>query len=224
MSSLSLAAALRRAVELADGGARRIIGIAGAPGSGKSTVAEKLCRELGPRAAYLPMDGFHLANAELERLGLRASKGSIDTFDGSGYLALLRRVRASRSSTVYAPRFSREIEEPIAGSIAIQPEARLVVTEGNYLLIDREPWSAVPAECDETWYIEVDERTRLRQLIARHIEFGMDPDAATAWAHGTDQRNAELVFTSRSRADRVVHPNFEGTAPQREPQQTGRPG
>jgi pantothenate kinase len=196
--------ALSRADELAHAEQRRILGIAGAPGSGKSTLATLIVEALGPRAAYVPIDGFHLANAELERLGLRSVKGALETFDGNGVLALLRRVRAEADSTVYTPSFDRTIEEPVAGSIPIPPQAHLIVVEGNYVLHDRHPWSAVAGECDETWYLDVDEDTRIRRLIERHVRFGMAPDAAEGWARGTDQRNAELVAASRYRADRIV--------------------
>jgi pantothenate kinase len=195
---------LGRAVELAGSGARRILGITGPPGAGKSTLAGRLVAELGDRARLVPMDGFHLADAQLERLGRRQRKGAIDTFDAGGYLALLRRLRENREPVVYAPEFRREIEEPIAGAIAVPQHVPLVVTEGNYLLAEAEPWGAVRELLDDAWYVALDEGVRLDRLIRRHIDFGKPPDAARAWATGTDQRNAELVARTRARADLVI--------------------
>ncbi|MFG1920834.1 nucleoside/nucleotide kinase family protein [Cryptosporangium sp. NPDC048952] len=194
---------LSRAQELASG-PRRILGLTGAPGAGKSTLAASLVATLGPRAVLVPMDGFHLANAELIRLGRRDRKGAVDTFDAAGYVALLRRLRDPADELVYAPYFAREIEEPIACSLPVPAEVPLVVTEGNYLLVDEGPWAAARGLLDEVWYLEVDEEVRLDRLVARHIAFGKDPETARSWSHGTDQRNADLIAATRDRADRVV--------------------
>jgi pantothenate kinase len=196
----STAALLERARALAALGGRRILGIAGAPGAGKSTVAELVARGLGPDARLVPMDGFHLCQAELVRLGRRERMGASDTFDAAGYVALLRRLRAAREPVVYAPAFRREIEEPIAGAIAVPRDVPLVVTEGNYLLL----WEAVRPLLDEAWYVETEENLRLERLIARHVEFGKTPDQAREWVMRSDQRNAELIAPTRARADVVV--------------------
>ncbi|MGW5335669.1 nucleoside/nucleotide kinase family protein [Streptomyces bauhiniae] len=202
---------LLRARGLAGDGHRAILGIAGGPGAGKTTLAEHLVRALNadgpPWVAHVPMDGFHLADAELDRLGRRDRKGAPDTFDAAGYAALLRRLReipADPDEVVYAPAFERDLEQPVAGSIPVPPSARLVVTEGNYLLLDAGSWAGVRPLLDEVWYCEVDERERVRRLVARHVEFGKEHAAAVAWVHGTDQRNAELIATTRDRADLVV--------------------
>jgi pantothenate kinase len=195
---------ISRARRLAEAGERRLLGITGAPGAGKSTIAARVVEALGEAAALVPMDGFHLANAELERLGRRDRKGAIDTFDAGGYVALLRRLRSPAGETVYAPTFRREIEEPIACAIPVAPEVPLVVTEGNYLLVPGGPWAAVRDLLDEAWYVAPDEETRIAWLIARHVEFGKPPDVARAWSLSTDQRNAELVAATRGRADVVV--------------------
>ncbi|EXG79642.1 nucleoside/nucleotide kinase family protein [Cryptosporangium arvum] len=192
-----------RARELA-AGPRRVLGLTGAPGAGKSTLAAELVAALGPRAVLVPMDGFHLANAELIRLGRRDRKGAVDTFDAAGFAALLRRLRDPADELVYAPYFAREIEEPIACSLPVPADVPLVVTEGNYLLVDEGPWAAVRGLLDEVWYLEVDEDVRLERLVARHIAFGKEPAAARAWSHGTDQRNADLIASTRAHADRVV--------------------
>jgi pantothenate kinase len=192
-----------RAREPAEQGGRRILGIAGPPGGGKSTAARQVVAELGERARLVPMDGFHLAQSELVRLGRRDRMGAPDTFDVAGYAALLTRLR-SDEPIVYAPEFRREIEEPIAGAIAVPRQVPLVVTEGNYLLVTDEPWAAIRGLLDEAWYVAPDEETRIAWLIARHVEFGKPPDVARAWSLSTDQRNAELVAATRGRADVVV--------------------
>ncbi|GGZ34719.1 nucleoside/nucleotide kinase family protein [Streptomyces inusitatus] len=196
---------LARAADLAVPGRRRILGIAGAPGAGKSTLAERLCRALDGRAALVPMDGFHLAGATLERLGRADRKGAPDTFDADGYTALLARLRARAPGvTVYAPAFDRALEEPVAGSVAVPPEIPLVITEGNYLLHDDGPWSAVRPLLDEVWYLELDPEVRVRRLVDRQVRFGRDRAHAERWTARSDEPNARLVALGRDRADLVV--------------------
>ncbi|MBD0423351.1 nucleoside/nucleotide kinase family protein [Streptomyces sp. TRM S81-3] len=201
---------LARARSLPRGGRRAILGVAGSPGAGKSTLAEHLVRELNaeggvPWVAHVPMDGFHLADAELDRLGRRERKGAPDTFDAAGYAALLRRLREEDGDdVVYAPAFERVLEQPVAGAVPVPPAARLVVTEGNYLLLADGAWARVRPHLDEVWFCEVDERERVRRLVARHEEFGKSHEEAVAWVLGTDQRNADLVAGTRDRADLVV--------------------
>jgi pantothenate kinase len=203
---------VRRAERLAAAGGRRILGIVGPPGAGKSTLAETIVRRLDGRAALVPMDGFHLADRELERLGRRDRKGAPDTFDGDGYVALLRRLRDARDPVVYAPEYRREIEEPVSGAIPVPADVPLVVTEGNYLLLESQPWAAVPDLLDESWYLDLAESTRLELLVRRHQTFGKDPAAARAWAAGSDQRNAEVVVATRHRADLVIPVDLDPTA------------
>jgi pantothenate kinase len=193
-----------RARALAASGRRAILGIAGPPGGGKSTLAALVTAGVGEDAVLVPMDGFHFAQVELVRLGRRDRMGAPDTFDAGGYVALLERLRAGKDETVYAPAFRRELEEPIAGAIAVPPGVPLVVTEGNYLLLDGGGWSAVRALLDEAWYVDMDEDTRLRWLIQRHVEFGKSPEAARAWVLRSDEANAALVAATRERADVVV--------------------
>jgi len=183
--------------------ARRILGIAGAPGVGKSTYAERLVAEADEPAAYLPMDGFHLADTALSSLGLLDRKGAPETFDAWGYAALLTRVRTA-TETVWAPGFERELEQPLAGAVAVPPETELVVTEGNYLLLDRPEWRAVRVALDEVWFLDCDDVVRRSRLVARHVEFGKSPADAEAWVMRVDDANAELVAASRPRADRWV--------------------
>jgi pantothenate kinase len=188
--------------------------VTGSPGAGKTTFAKHLVRLLqhppsapGPSAPYavqVPMDGFHLADVELDRLGRRGRKGAPDTFDAAGYTALLRRVREDQDDVIYAPAFERDIEQPIAGSIPIPRSARLIVSEGNYLLVDEPGWRLVRQQFDEVWFCELDADERVRRLVARHERFGKEHDAAVAWVMGTDQRNAELIAQTRDRADLII--------------------
>jgi pantothenate kinase len=200
---IDLDALVRRAL---DRPGRALIGIAGPPGAGKSTLAERLVAAVGPAAVWVPMDGFHLADVALDQLGLRGRKGAPETFDGWGYLALLRRLAAETDHPVWAPGFERTLDQPLAGSIAVGPGVRLVVTEGNYLLLDRPPWPQVRAALSEVWYVEAEPGVRRERLLARHVEFGRSPAEARAWMAAVDEPNARLVERGRDAADLVLHP------------------
>lgn len=185
---------------------RTLIGVAGEPGGGKSTAAAAVVEGLlrvGVRAVVVPMDGFHLAGATLARLGRLDRKGAIDTFDAEGYLALLHRLRTSRS-TVWAPEYVRGVEESIGGAIEVDVSVEVVVSEGNYLLAELAPWPDVRSAFDEVWFVDTPAALRRRWLVARHVRFGMTPEAAEAWAAGPDEVAARLVRSTRGRADVVV--------------------
>jgi pantothenate kinase len=184
--------------------ARRMIGVSGEPGAGKSHLAAALVELIGPRAAVVPLDGFHLADSELVRQGLLQHKGAPETFDAWGYAALLARLRERPSHVVYAPGFERVLEQPLAGAVAVPPEVEVVVTEGNYLLLDRPEWRAAWSQLDEVWFVRVDQRVRLGRLVARHEAFGKAPDEARSWVDRVDEPNARLVAASAPRADLVV--------------------
>ncbi|AVQ83401.1 MULTISPECIES: nucleoside/nucleotide kinase family protein [unclassified Variovorax] len=189
------------------GGRRKLLGLVGAPGAGKSTLAAALLALVGAdHAQVVPMDGFHLANVELQRLGRAGRKGAPDTFDSAGYVALLQRLREQRpdGDIVYAPEFRREIEEPVAGAIAVLPTTQLVITEGNYLLHDAGPWAGAAAMLDEVWYVDIDDALREERLVRRHQQFGRSLEEARAWVAGTDAPNARLIAATRVRAHHVL--------------------
>ena len=198
------ASARLRTRELIQRSGRALLGLVGPPGAGKSTLAVALQAEFATIAQVVPMDGFHLANVELERLGRRERKGAPDTFDSAGYVALLRRLLAQPDDEiVYAPEFRREIEEPIANAIPIHPRTQLVITEGNYLLLDEGPWAQVKELLDEIWYVDVDDEVRLHRLTRRHEQFGRSAADAASWVANTDEPNARLIEASRERASFV---------------------
>jgi pantothenate kinase len=183
---------------------RRIVGVTGCPGAGKSTYAAGLAAAAGSGAVVVPMDGFHLAQTELVRLGRAGRKGAPDTFDVRGYVALLRRLRDDVDDVVYAPGFRRDLEEPIAGAIPVEPHHRMIVTEGNYLLHDTGGWEHVRPLLDECCFLELDDDIRRARLVARHIAHGRSPEQAEAWVASVDDVNAALVVRTRHLADRVV--------------------
>ena len=194
---------LGRAEGLLAKGRRTVLGIAGAPAAGKTTLARGLVDALGTRAALVGMDAFHLAQVELRRLGRLERKGAPDTFDAYGYVHLLRRLKEG-TETVYAPEFRREIEEPIAGAVQVAPDVPLVVTEGNYLLLDSEPWRDVRGLLDEVWFLAPDEHERIERLATRHRRYGRTLVEARRRALGSDQRNADLIQPTAARADLVL--------------------
>lgn len=192
---------IERARELST--SRTILGITGAPGAGKSTLATALQKALGDSAVVVGMDGFHYTNDELVRLGRRDRKGAPDTFDAHGYIALLKRLRTEKND-IYAPAYQRGIGNSIASAIRIPATTNLVITEGNYLLVDEAPWSGVADLLDESWFVQVDDDLRVSRLIDRHIASGKDEQFAREWTLGPDQANADLIALTRDRADRVI--------------------
>jgi pantothenate kinase len=192
---------LERVRALLARGPRQILGLVGPPGSGKSTLAAALLKAFPGVAQVVPMDGYHLANVELARLGRTQRKGAPDTFDSAGYAALLRRLRQQpEGEIIYAPDYRREFEEGIAGAIPVMPETRLLITEGNYLLLNEGHWAQVAPLLDETWYVEVDPTLRTRRLTQRHVQFGRSLADAAQWVLQTDEPNARLIEGTKDRA------------------------
>ncbi len=185
-------------------GLRRMVGVIGAPGAGKTHLARYLQHAVpGAVVGIVPMDGFHLANEVLEATGTRQHKGRPDTFDVAGLVNLLDRLRRRETEPVYAPRFRREIEEPIAGSITIGTDTDLVIVEGNYLLLDEAPWDAIAPRLDTTYYLDTPERIRIERLLARHRQtYGQH--GAKDWIDRVDRPNSAIVESTRRRAHFIV--------------------
>lgn len=176
-------------------GHRQLAAIAGPPGSGKSTLAAETVARLvgrGHQAALMPMDGFHLDNRLLEPRGLLARKGAPETFDFGGFAATLARVRTVPS--VILPVFDRSREIAIAGAEEIRPETTHVVVEGNYLLLDEDPWAALAGFWDFSAFLSVDEAELERRLLRRWAKHGFDPEAAREKALSNDLPNAKRVL------------------------------
>ncbi len=212
MSTDELAAA---ALALVPDGGRAVLGIVGVPGAGKTTLAEAIVRRVAEKrgpgfVAHVPMDGFHLADVQLDRLGLRQRKGAPETFDVAGYAALLRRLHAETTRPVYAPGFERTLEQPIAAAMVVPPGARLVVTEGNYLLLGRPEWREARSAIDAVWWIETDDAVRLQRLVRRHVEFGKPEEVAAAWVDDVDEANSRLIRSAGDPPDRVVVETVDG--------------
>jgi len=180
----------------------QLVGLAGEPGAGKSTAAAQLAALL-PGSSVLPMDGFHFPQAQLVSLGRRDRMGAPDTFDVDAFVALLASLRTS-ATTVRAPGFDRTIEEPVPDAIALTPDLRCILVEGNYLLLDDHGWHRVAPLLDLTVGVVLDEATRVERLIARHVAFGKAHEAARAWALGPDQANAALIAPTLTRADYLL--------------------
>jgi pantothenate kinase len=180
---------------------RRIIGIAGEPGAGKSTIAAAIASALG--AALLPMDGYHLPQAELERLGRRDRMGAPDTFDVEAFVQTLTAVR-ERRAPVLAPSFDRDIEEAVPDAIAIGAQTETVIVEGNYLLLDTAEWSRVADLLDEVYFVDLGHDIRVQRLIERHVQFGKTEPEAREWALGPDEVNARLIAATARRAEHTI--------------------
>jgi len=183
-------------------GSRRLLGLVGAPGAGKSTLAQVLASQWPGQIQVVPMDGFHLANVELDRLGRRQRKGAPDTFDAFGFVALLKRLRMQTADdVVYAPSYERSLEEGIAGAIAIEANTPLLLVEGNYLLLNDSPWNQVQALLDETWFVDVPQDLRVGRLTQRHQQFGRSAQDAADWVQHTDEPNARRIEAAKAKAD-----------------------
>ncbi len=186
-------------------GQRKILGLVAPPGAGKSTLAEALLAAFPGDIQIVPMDGFHLANCQLARLGRSERKGAPDTFDAAGLACLMRRIKGQGDGEIiYAPDFRRDMEEAVAGAIAVEARTPLIITEGNYLLLDEGPWAVVRSALDEVWYLDVDDAVRQQRLLERHMRFGRTQAQALAWMNLSDEPNARRIAQTRHRADRVV--------------------
>ena len=204
ISLTSLEEVVSRAKSLMDG-ERKIVGLIGKPGAGKSTLSAQLIQQLGDQAAILNMDGYHLSNLALHELGRADRKGAPDTFDALGFTEILKRVKHEVDKNIYFPVFDRAIEESIAAQGVIVPSVKLVITEGNYLLHNGDNWSGVKNLLDESLFIEVDDSLRIERLVNRHHKFGKSKVDALSWATGSDENNAKIVAQTRESADLIIN-------------------
>ncbi|AEV83306.1 pantothenate kinase [Actinoplanes sp. SE50] len=201
-----------RVVPLLGSGRRVLIGIAGPPGAGKSTLAAWLQARVTERfgadpllVAQVPMDGFHLSNAVLAERGLRDRKGAPETFDRDGFADLLCRARDAQDE-IGAPAYSRELHEPVPDAHRIPASVRLIISEGNYLLLPDDGWDRVGECLDEIWYLDVPWEVTRQRLVDRQVAGGRTPEAAAAWVDGNDKRNTGLVVAAAGRAAVIVSP------------------
>jgi len=180
--------------------------VVGKPGAGKSTLTSYLLDNLvKDKAVLVPMDGYHLSNKLLAEHGSSDRKGAYDTFDATGFSELMKRIKFDLKSDIYFPIFHREIEESIVAEGVVLKDTKLVLTEGNYLLLDKYGWQDVSSFLTESWYIEINDNLRWERLMARSIRYGRSPESAHAWTHGSDEVNAKVVESTKNRADVILN-------------------
>ena len=198
--------ALKRLRSLNENNSQRIIiGIVGKPGAGKSTLTSYLLENLvKEKAVLVPMDGYHLSNKLLAEYEKADRKGAYDTFDAIGYSELIKRIKSDSDSDIYFPIFHREIEESIVAEGVVLKDCKVVLTEGNYLLLDNYGWQDVKSFFTESWYIQIDDELRRERLMARSIRYGRSPEIAYKWTHGSDEVNAKVVETTMNNADVIL--------------------
>ncbi|WP_420414076.1 hypothetical protein [Roseibium sp.] len=197
------------------GDRRTIVGIAGPPASGKSTLAESVVHKLNtdrsgsvPRAALLPMDGYHLDNRLLESRGLLARKGAPESFNAFGFCEAVKRLSIADRETFH-PKFDRQMDLAIANSIAIHPASPIVVVEGNYLLLRHEPWSRLSEIFAATIFVSPSIAALRDRLQQRWMKHGLDPDSASLRVQSNDLPNAEFVVRESQQADLKITQNYK---------------
>jgi pantothenate kinase len=197
----ALAAMTDRATALLARPGRQLLGIAGGPGAGKSTLAQLLVATLGPVAAHVPMDGFHMRQAKLAALGTAADKGMPHTFEGAAFVAFLAELKAAQDP-VQGPAYSRRTEDVVVDAYTVAPAVRLLAIEGNYLLLDTPPWDAVRPLVDLAVFLDLPWTVAQARLRARHAEAGRFTEAHIRdHIARVDRPNHDLVAGTAARAD-----------------------
>lgn len=200
----TLALLHREAAALLARPGRTILGIAGGPGVGKSTIAQTLATELGPVAAYVPMDGFHMRHAKLEQLGTVADKGMPHTFEGAAFADFLAALKEA-TTAMSGPGYSRKIEDVVDDAFTVPATTRLLVVEGNYILLATAPWWRVKALLDRAIYLEVPADKVRARLMKRHAEEGLFTEERNrAHIERVDLVNYDTIQRSRPRADIAI--------------------
>jgi pantothenate kinase len=190
-------------------GGRYLLGLAGSPASGKSTFSAQLVASLNKtcgreNAIVVPMDGYHYSNEELDEKGLKPLKGIPATFDASGFVDLIRKLKSENSKSVFAPLFDRSIEASIHNGIEVRPDHEIIVSEGNYLLLNEHPWKELRELFDAIWFIDSTVDVLIPRLTARHKEGGRNDEETKIKMESTDLPNARLIESTKARADRVI--------------------
>lgn len=181
---------------------RFLTAVAGPPGAGKSTLAGDIAKAIGVSARVIPMDGFHLDNAVLDALGLRARKGAPETFDALGFVHLMRRLRAGSDAAI--PVFDRGMDLARAGADLVTHQHKYLIVEGNYLLLNDAPWCDLTPLFDLTVFIDVPEAELDRRLVARWDHYGKTPYDARRWIDSNDMPNIRRVTQGSRQADIVI--------------------
>ncbi|KAK7522227.1 P-loop containing nucleoside triphosphate hydrolase protein [Phyllosticta citriasiana] len=207
---------------------RLLIGVSGIPGSGKTTLAAKVASRLNelyhaqlpgasagepPVAGLVPMDGYHLSRAQLDAMPdphmAHARRGAHFTFDAESFVRLIKELRkplAPETRTLYAPSFDHAVKDPVQDDIAIAPTTRILLFEGNYLSLDRDPWRQAARLMDELWFVEVDFETARRRLVGRHVKAGIAKDEAEAnkRVSENDLVNGKQIVEERVKVDEII--------------------
>jgi pantothenate kinase len=191
---------------------RYFLGITGCPAAGKSMLAKNLTDEINFRtgddlAAVVPMDGFHLPNNALKERGLTKVKGMPETFDADSFVELINQLHEFPDRSIMCPAYDRKIHDPVKNSITIQPGNRLIIVEGNYLLLNRSPWNIIRTKMNEVWYIDTPLNTVKERLFDRHIAGGSSRKEAERKVESVDLPNAELIRKTLLFADKMVNLN-----------------